>query len=126
MKLHDIMVRKTECVGPNDTLAAAKAVMRRDDVQVLPVLDHHHVSGVVTGRKIETQSYATGRRPAQMRVREAMDTKALWLNCRDEADEALKRMEEHGVAELPVVDDEERVVGVITRESIQAALSKTK
>jgi CBS domain-containing protein len=124
MKLRDILVQKPECVGPNDTLAATQAVMRRTQVDVLPVLDHHHVAGTVTDRKIETQSYATGRRPAQMRVKEAMEEKSLSLNENDDASHALRFMEEHRLEQLPVIDDQERVVGVATSAQIKAALGK--
>src|SRR5688572_10932842 len=102
MKVGDLIVRKTECVSPNDTLAAAEAVMQRENLKVIPVLQDDHVSGLVTGRRIDTQSYATGRRPAQMRVHEAMVNRPMCLRADEDVHEAVHRMEQQQLSELPV------------------------
>ena len=117
------MKAESECVGPNDTLAAAAQVMRRNEVLAVPVLDHHQPAGVLTDRKIETHCYAVGRNPAQLRVREAMDNKAAYLHEDDEPSLALEEMKKHGAEQLPVFNTAGKVVGIVFQKDIETTLS---
>lgn len=123
MKTHEIMRPEAECVGPNDTLAAAAQVMRRNEVPAVPVLDHQQPTGVLTDRRIDLHSYAVGKHPAQIRVRDAVDEKQIHVKENDEAIFAVELMKANGVQKLPVMTEDGKVAGVIFLED---ALAKTE
>src|SRR5271157_5828244 len=58
--------------------------------------------------------YAQERRSQQVPVAEVMTREVVTVKADAEMDEAVRLLSEKGVGGMPVVDDENRVVGVVT------------
>lgn len=127
MKIREIMTPDAQCVGPEDTLVDAASLMRQLDVGVLPVCAGEDVIGMLTDRDIAIRAVADARDPATTKVREVMSPGTLSVFDDQEVDEAIQLMEQHQIRRAPVMNRENRLVGIITLGDIavdaSAALS---
>ncbi len=114
MPLRDIMTEAVELIGPDDTLQAAARRMRDIDTGFLPVADGERLVGALTDRDITIRAVAEGRDPASTLVREAMSDAPLYVYEDQEPDDAAALMAEMQIRRLPVVDRQNRLVGVVS------------
>lgn len=112
-KLRDLMTRDVEVARPEDTLRDCAEKMRSLNVGSLPVLDGQRLTGMITDRDIVVRAIAMGHNPETSRVRDAMSPEVFALNESASLREAAEMMKEHQVRRLPVVDDNQRLIGII-------------
>jgi CBS domain-containing protein len=127
MKIREIMTPDAQCVGPDETLVDAAGLMRQLDVGVLPVCDDGEVIGMLTDRDITIRAVADARDPGTTKVREIMSPGSVSVFEDQNVDEAVHMMEEHQVRRAPVLNRENRLVGILSLGDIavdaSAALS---
>ncbi|MEP6786480.1 MAG: CBS domain-containing protein [Sphingomonadales bacterium] len=113
MEIQKIMSRDIHVVGLNDSVGETAQRMADRDVGFLPVVDGDRLMGIVTDRDIVTRSVALGL-AGQSYVRDIMTSPP--KSCRpDETVEAVAhRMADQQVRRLPVVDGDDKIVGVIS------------
>ncbi|MGW4891627.1 CBS domain-containing protein [Kitasatospora sp. NPDC004240] len=113
----DIMHRGAQCIRADQTLAEAAMMMRDMNVGALPICgDDQKLKGIITDRDIVLRCIAEGMDPSSMR---AMDL-AGHLHCvraDDSMDDVLRKMEQHQIRRIPVIDDD-RLVGMISEADI--------
>jgi CBS domain-containing protein len=59
-----------------------------------------------------------------MRARDVMSSPAVFLSPRDPADVAAALLVAHGCTAAPVVDDDGRVVGIVTRRDVLGVVAR--
>jgi CBS domain-containing protein len=118
MKVRDLMTRELETVAPQATLREAAQIMARLDVGVLPTVDGGKLVGIITDRDIAVRAVALGKDPAVTTVRDAMSPGVKYIFDDDGVDDAAEVMADLQVRRLPVVDRENRVVGIISLADI--------
>lgn len=97
---------------PGNTLADVEAMMDLSSIRHLPVVDGDGcVIGVLSDRDMLR---ATGRSRTSVVVGDLMSQDVLWVREDTRLCEASAVMLEHKVGALPVVDANERLVGIIT------------
>lgn len=120
MLAQEIMTEKVECVTPQDDLAHAARIMRDRDVGIVPVVegeDGQRLLGVITDRDIAIRHVAEGH-GGNCRVEEAMSREDLVVaRPDDDVDEVMRRMREHQVRRVPVVEDG-RLIGIISQADL--------
>lgn len=114
MKVQEIMTTGVRCIGPDNNLVEAAAVMRELDIGSVLVCDNDHLTGVLTDRDIAVRSVADGHDPKRMPVRGAMSTGVICVYDDQEVDEAVRLFEQNQVRRLPVVSREHRLVGIVS------------
>jgi CBS domain-containing protein len=114
MKIHEIMSADARCVGLENTLVEAAGVMRAFDVGAVPVCEDGRIVGVLTDRDIVIRGVAEGRDPNAMTVREAILGRIFCIFADAEVEEAANLMREQRVRRLPVLNREERLVGIVS------------
>lgn len=108
-RISEMMTDRLVTVGPDDPVTAAAAAMREHDIGDVLVTEDRVVRGVITDRDVAVRVVASGLDPASTAVRQVVSVRP------DEpVASAVKKMREHAVRRLPVVDDDGRAVGVIT------------
>ena len=110
------MTSQAEHCTPDTDLAAAAMIMWRTDCGMVPVVepDSSRVVGVITDRDI-CMAAATKHQPACcVPVGNVMTRDIVTCAHSDSARTVLALMAEHRVRRLPVVDDEGRLVGVLS------------
>ena len=120
MKVSSIMNPNVETARAEDDLAKTAMVMWRKDCGFVPVVDDHsrRVVGVITDRDICMASATRHEAPEAMSVRDTMASHVWSCRTEDEVDTALETMRANQVHRLPVVDEGERLAGVLSFSDI--------
>ena len=124
MKVKDMMHRGAEFVAPNATLRQIAKKMRDFDVGAIPVCDKGKPVGIVTDRDIAIRALANGKDPAKVEAREVMSPNVVFCRDSEEAEDALRIMEDNQVRPLPVLDEGHKLIGMVSLGDISHALSQ--
>ena len=132
MYVKDRMTRNPVTIGADETISKALEIMRKNDFHRLPVTDASgKLLGLITGGLVEEKSgtkdtslsifelnYLLSRRKVSdiMIKNVAVAKENMFL------EEAASSMLDQDISCLPVVDDEDRVIGIITEKDIFQAL----
>ena len=114
-KVRDIMTKNPQTISAEDTLQAAARRMKELDVGMLPVCEGGRVMGTLTDRDISVRGVAEGKDPKQARVRDAMSQgTVLFCGADEDVKVVAKRMRDNQVRRLPVLDGNERLIGIVS------------
>ncbi|MFI1169551.1 CBS domain-containing protein [Streptomyces sp. NPDC020801] len=95
----------------------------------LPVVDHDDkVLGVISGTDLvrEQAARAGGGRPGRaVTAEDLMTTPAVTIHPEQPVPDAARMMERHGIERLPVVDEEDRLIGIATRRDLLRVFLRT-
>ena len=108
----DIMTRGIRTVAPTDSITAAAQAMRDLDVGSLPVCDGVRLVGMVTDRDIVVRAVAQER--MDVPLSKIMSEGTLYCREDDSVESALESMRRQQVRRLPVIDKDERLVGIVS------------
>ena len=119
----DIMTPSPRCIGENDSLHIAATVMSDLDVGALPICgEDSKLKGMLTDRDIVVRAVALGLDPETTPVRALAQGKPVTVDANDDIDVALKRMQEHQIRRIPVIEDH-LLVGIVSQADIALSLS---
>lgn len=119
MKVQDIMTKDVKFCQPADTLAKAVGMMVEAGCGILPIVNKEgRVSGVVTDRDIAVSLWRRNRAPSEMLVGEVPSARLYSCAPQDDIDDALTIMQRAQVRRLPIIDDQERLVGLLSMDDI--------
>jgi CBS domain-containing protein len=113
MKINDCMTRRVHTVGPDTTIAEAARMMADNDVGSLPVANPDRLIGMITDRDIAIRAIACGLGP-DARVRAVMSDEVMYCFDNDDVEDVLANMGDIQVRRLPVVDENKRLVGIVS------------
>ena len=113
MKVSELMTEAVETVGPEQTAREAASFMLSADTGSIPVIEGDRLIGMITDRDIAVRGVARGHGPETL-VRDLMSDDLVCAREDDDVDEAAARMSEAQVRRLPVIDDEERLCGMLS------------
>jgi len=120
----DIMHPGAECIGEDDTVAAAARKMRDLGVGSLPICGaDDRLHGILTDRDIVVKCVAEGRDPTQLRAGELAQGTLFWVEATADVGEVLHQMEDHHIKRLPVIDNH-RLVGIISEADLARNLDE--
>jgi CBS domain-containing protein len=122
----EAMKRKVATVGPDASVSMAVRILRDQDVGCLPVLERELLIGMITDRDIVVRGVAEGLNPHRALVREAMSADAIACSAEHTVDEARALMTANLIKHLPVLDEGERVVGLVALRDITGQFAKCK
>jgi len=144
MRVRDLMTTDVLTVRSSTRLKEAAALLAERRISGLPVVDGEgHVLGVLSEGDILYKESGVSDRPgllgrllavpptdvdlklAARTVGEAMSAPALTTGPRRPVTEAATVMIEEGVNRLPVIDDDERLIGIITRADLVRAFVRS-
>ncbi|GAA1333648.1 CBS domain-containing protein [Streptomyces sanglieri] len=128
IKVGDLMADDVVSVVPLTSFKEVAKLLAQHDISGLPVLDDEdRVVGVVSESDLLSRQAAghpgagaTAAVPsgAEFTAAEIMSTPAVTVHAEESAPEAARLMTRSGVERLPVVDDEDRLVGIVTRRDL--------
>ena len=125
MRVRDCMTTDLVTCHPEDSDAHAARLMWERDCGVLPVVDDSdRVVGMVTDRDICMGAYTKGETFSSLRVRDAMASDVHECRPTDALEEALNVMARHQVRRIPVVDDQQRLVGLLSMNDVALAIDQ--
>ena len=113
MKVSDVMTRDVKTVSPDQSAREAASFMLQADAGAIPVTDGDRLIGMITDRDIAVRGIAEGRGP-DTPVRELMTEEIISVRIDDDCDDVASRMSEEQVRRLPVVDENDRLCGIVS------------
>ena len=115
----DVMTPDPACCRPNTTLDEVAKLMARNDCGEIPVVDGSAaVIGVVTDRDIVCRIVAEGKNPMAYTAETCMSQPVVTVRIDTPIDEVVSAMEKHQIRRVPVVDDRECCVGIISQADV--------
>ncbi|MEO8177156.1 MAG: CBS domain-containing protein [Sphingomicrobium sp.] len=113
MNISDVMTREVETIGPDQTAREAAAFMLSADTGSIPVTDGDKLIGMITDRDIAVRGIAKGHGPDTL-VRDLMTSGLICARSDDNVAEIAAKMSDAQVRRLPVIDESERLVGIVS------------
>ena len=113
MKVSDVMTRDVTTVRPDQTARDAAGFMLKVDAGSIPVIDGDRLIGMITDRDIAVRGVAEGHGP-ETPVRDLMTNDIVAARIDDDVEEIAVRMSQAQVRRLPVIDDQERLCGIVS------------
>jgi CBS domain-containing protein len=124
----EIMTSDVVCASRETSPEDVLRLLNRHRIRALPVVDHDDkVVGVVSGTDLAHGRTARTRPrgSAATAAGELMTTPAVTVHPEQRVSDAARVMERHGVDRLPVVDEEDRIIGIATRRDLLRAFLRT-
>jgi CBS domain-containing protein len=120
----DIMHLGAECIGENETLAAAAQKMRDLHVGALPICGQdNRLHGIITDRDIVVHCVAAGQDPVTMTAGQLARSTPIWVDVNADASEVLNTMTEHDIRRVPVLEGHQ-LVGMISEADLATHLEE--
>ncbi len=119
MDVRTIMTTPATCCRPSDPLNAAAQIMWEQDCGAVPVVaDDGGIAGIVTDRDICMAAYTQGAALNSVPVSCAMANQVFSCRGTDSLETAERLMSDNQIRRLPVVDDDNRPIGMLSLSDI--------
>ena len=118
---NDVMTKNPACCLQNDTVLKAAESMKSENVGAIPVVENEQTKklvGIVTDRDLTLKIVAEGLDPKVTKVKAVMTHKVVTCRAEDDLQKALDAMAEHQLRRIPIVDDDNRIVGIIAQADV--------
>ena len=112
MNVSEVMTPNPKTVELSDTIQEAARIMRDEDTGAVPVVEEGHVVGMVTDRDIVIRAIADGDFDAT--IDDIVTDDVVCATPGMTTAEAAALMGEHQIRRLPVVDEDENIVGIVS------------
>ena len=113
MKVSEVMTREVQTVQPDQPVQQAANFMLSADAGSIPVTEGERLIGMITDRDIAVRGIAKGFGP-DTPVRDLMTDDLITARIDDDVQDVASRMSEAQVRRLPVVDQDERLCGIVS------------
>jgi len=126
-KVKDVMTSEVLTVRPYERVIHARRIMMDNNIARIPVVDEGKVIGMLSDKEIAfavadvKKSFSLGRQHHHIRellVEDVMKTPAITIKEEESVEDAAKKMMEHEIGCLPVVDEGGKLKGIITRTDL--------
>ncbi len=101
-------------LGPNNTIADALKIMERYHISGVPITEGDILIGILTNRDLRFEDNHT-RLISEVMTKNPLITGPIGTTL----DQAKEKLREHKIEKLPIVDDEGRLMGLITIKDIE-------
>lgn len=123
------MTRDPICCLSTDTASKAAQLMRVVDVGSIPVVEDEQtlkLVGIVTDRDLAIRVVADGRSANLTRVADVMSHEIITCRASDDLQKAVDAMSLHQLRRIPVIDDDHRIVGIISQADIATRVERSE
>ncbi|MEO0360760.1 MAG: CBS domain-containing protein [Pseudomonadota bacterium] len=124
MKVKEAMHADAEWRAPDTSLAEIAALMRSNDIGAVPIGENDRLVGMVTDRDIALRAFADGKDPSAMTASDVMSKGVVYCTTAEEIGDAIHLMEQKQIRRLPVIDEDKRLVGMLSLGDVTHAVSQ--
>lgn len=123
MRIADIMSDKVTCISPQDSLATAIELMDKNKISCVIVTEDGLLKGIVTERDVVHYANKAFKNQPDHNplIRDAMSKRPVFLGTETPLNVALAITHSHHFRHLPVTNENEHVVGIVTQSDIVEA-----
>ncbi|HEX9840269.1 MAG TPA: CBS domain-containing protein [Anaerolineales bacterium] len=120
-KCSDVMTENLVYSSPDDTVSHVAQLMKKEDIGPVLIVDNEdskRLVGIVTDRDLALKVVAEGRDPQTTKVEEVMTRKLITCRPDDDVESAMKAMAQYQLRRIPVVENGNRLVGIISQADV--------
>jgi CBS domain-containing protein len=117
-RILEVMTSDPRSVSPDAPVADASRIMRDEDTGIVPIVEDGKLIGTITDRDIVVRLIAESRDASSAIVRDIASTDLVTVDPQQDLDEALRLMAQHQVRRLPVVEEDGRLVGILSQADV--------
>ncbi len=117
-KCDEVMTKNPVCCLPNDMVTKVAQLMKLENVGSIPVIENdltNKLVGIVTDRDLALKIVAEGLNAKSTKVEAVMTRQVVTCHAGDDLQKALDAMAEHQLRRIPVVDNDNKIVGIIAQ-----------
>ena len=127
MLVKNWMSKEVITVDPDDSMQDAIYMLQEQNIKILPVMDKEKIVGIITDRDLKKASPSDATTLdmhellfliSKIKVRDLMKKQVYTANPDDTVEEAAAVLLEKKISGVPVVDENNRLLGIITRSDI--------
>ena len=126
-KCRDVMTEDVVVSTPDETVTEVARLMKTEDIGPVLIVDNQQsktLVGLVTDRDIVLKVIADGHDPQATRVGDVMSKKLVTCYADDKVETAMKAMAQFQLRRIPVVEDNMRLVGIISQADIATRVNE--
>jgi CBS domain-containing protein len=126
-KCSDVMTKDPVCGTPDDLVVDVAQLMLDEDIGPIPIVEDQNgkkLIGIVTDRDLAIKVVAEGRDPKSTKVADVMTRSVITCRADEPVQTALDAMAEHQLRRIPVVDKDERIVGIIAQADVATRIDE--
>ena len=126
-KCSEVMTKDPVCCLANDSVEKAAQILKRENIGAVPVIETEQsgrLVGIVTDRDLALKVIAAGLDPKTTNVNTVMTHEVVTCRPDDDVQNALNAMAGHQLRRIPVVDDENRIVGIISHADVATRVNR--
>jgi CBS domain-containing protein/uncharacterized membrane protein YuzA (DUF378 family) len=116
-EVREVMTSQPQSVDTGTPIREAAALLQREDVGSLPVVDNGQLVGMLTDRDIALRVVAEGRDPSSATAGEIASRELVTVEPTEPLDQALRLMARRQVRRLPVVEHGQ-LVGIVAQADV--------
>jgi CBS domain-containing protein len=113
MFARDVMTKNATFVAPSESVVDAAKKLSQLDVGSLPVCDGGRLVGMITDRDIVVRVLAEDQSVTEAAVGDVMSADVVSAYEDDDITTIVKRMQDHEVRRVPVVNHDNQLVGIV-------------
>jgi len=128
-KCNEVMTKDPVCCLPNEMVSQAADLMKSKQVGSIPVIENEQTKklvGIVTDRDLALKIVAEGLDAKTTKVETVMTRKVVTCHAEDDLQKALDAMSENQLRRIPIVDDDNKVVGIIAQADVATRVDQPK
>ncbi len=126
-KCDEVMTKNPVCCLPNDTVAKVAQLMQSDNIGSIPVIEDEQTQklvGIVTDRDLALKVIAKGQDAKSTKVEAVMTHQVVTCRAEDDLQKALDAMAKHQLRRIPIVDNDNRIVGIIAQADVATRVNQ--
>jgi len=126
-KCNEVMTKRPVCCLPNDMVAKVAQLMKSKDIGPVPIIESEQTKklvGIVTDRDLALKIVAEGRDAKSTKAEEVMTRKVVTCRPEDDLQKALDAMSEHQLRRIPVVGDDNKLIGIIAQADVATRVNQ--
>ncbi|MBA3381957.1 MAG: CBS domain-containing protein [Actinobacteria bacterium] len=122
--MRDAMVSHPGQLSADASAQVAGELLGRPEVRAIYVTDDERLVGVVTRKTLVREVVAAGRDPSATTLGEIAELPDHTIGPDVPLEDAFRFLEEHDAERVPVVDERESLIGVLSRSVLQRRLAE--
>lgn len=123
MKVREAMHKGVEWVEPATTVKALAQRMREHDIGAIPIGENDRLVGMVTDRDIVVRGVSEEADCSSLTARDVMTKGVVYCRDLEEVEDAVRIMEQKEIRRLPVLDENKRMVGMLSLGDVSHSTS---
>ncbi|MFX1259019.1 MAG: CBS domain-containing protein [Promethearchaeota archaeon] len=127
LQVNEVMIKNPVFITPDEKISVTELIMLRKNIGGLPVVKNSkkkELIGIITQRDIRLARFAMSLEAPNTKVKDLMTSEPFVVKIKDKIIRVLEIMLEKNIQRLPVVNENNELIGLVLRNEILKTLFK--